>query len=577
MNNKITGYPSIDKPWLKFYSEKDLNLTIPKYTMYQYVFIKNQNNLDSEAIRYYNKSISYKELFEKIDETAKAFLSIGVKENDTVTLLMLNQPETIYSIYALNKIGAVVCMVNVLSSPKELIHYLNESDSDYFMCLDLFYDKCFKAFKGKKCKKLIYVPLFESLGVIKKATYRLKVKMPNINNENILSWKEFIDNGRNTEIKETEYKENKCTIIGHTGGTTGIPKGVMLTDYSINSIVAQCGLKWKHEHGDSVLDLIVPFAIYGIALNIHFPLVFGLSVILVPKVNPKKMDKLIMRCKPSHVISIPGYWTQITESKILKDMSFLKYAAAGGAKTDIDLQEKLNKVFKKHNSKAKLLCGYGMSEVASMCCAQSNDHYKLGSVGIPLVTCIISAFDPDTLEEKKYNETGEICILSSGTMLGYQKNEEETKDIMRKHKDGNVWVHTGDLGYVDSDGNVFIVDRLKRIYITEQKGTACKIFPDRIEKEIRKCEAVLDCCVVCICTKGNYYLPFAHIVLKEEYKGKELEIEYELKEMCTINLPEYAQPISYSFKESLPTTPIGKVDFRELEKESSKNYKIRKR
>lgn len=562
---KLTGYPSIDKPWLKYYTEEAINATLPECTIYEYLWENAKNYMEDIALVFFNKKITYREMFANIDKTAKAFTNIGVKEGDVVTLLMLNQPEMVYAFYALNKIGACACVVNVLANEKDLVKHLSECNSKYFVALDLFFEKSYNVAKECKVNKLIYLPLYESLGPLKMAMYRTKVKKPQYESDFVVSWHDFYNQKTTNTFTQTTHKEKKCTLIGHTGGTTGVPKGIELTDNSVNFLVAQYGAKWPHERKDVFLNLLVPFAVYGLVLNVHMPLSFGMKCVLIPKVDPKTTDKLVLKYKPNHIISVPSYWNAILESKKIKDLSFFKVAGAGGSKMEPAIEIALNKKFRECNSNIHFMNGYGMSEVGSIACAQSDDCAEIGSVGIPLTNTIIAAFDPDTGNEMKYNEEGEICILSPSMMIGYIDNPEENAQMMREHKDGKIWLHTGDLGYVNENGSVFIKGRMKRIYFTQQNGTVSKIFPDRIEKAISAHKEVSSCCAVCYAVKENSYLPLAFVVLKDDCRLGQESVAEELKALCKAELPEYSQPIAYHFCDALPLTSVGKVDYRALE------------
>lgn len=511
-----------------------------------------------------------------IDRVANAFKAIGVKENDVVTLQMLNQPEMVYAFYALNKIGAVTCVVNVLSSTKELIQYLQETNSRYFVSLDIFFDKAYTAALDYGVKKLIYVPMYESLGLIKKAVYRAKVPMPQCGHDFVLSWADFVKAGTGKDFPSVDCKKGKCTVIGHTGGTTGIPKGVRLTDRAFNAIISQYRYKFRYHRQETFLNMVVPFAIYGLCINLHMPLTLGITVILIPKVDPATTDVLLRKHKPNHVASIPAYWNAIAESQTATDWSWLKTAAAGGTVMTNQLEQQLNKVLKNGGANIRFTNGYGMSEVCSTACTQTYDCAKVGSVGIPLVRNILAAFDPDTLEEKKYDELGEICILSPSTMLGYIHNPTENEATLRIHKDGQTWVHTGDLGYIDQDGCVFITGRIKRIYLTHNAATGpLKLYPDRIERVIEKHKDVSECCTVCIQIQPGVYVPVSYVTLKKESSSD--TIEKELHALCEIELPEYAIPKRYVIVDSLPHTSAGKVDYRTLEKEANEEKETWKR
>lgn len=564
----LTGYPSIDKPWLKYYSEEAINAPLPECTIYEYLWGNNKDYPDEIALIYENRKITYRELFSQIDRVASAFTSIGVKEGDVVTLMVLNQPETVYCLYALNKIGAVSCMINVLSSPKEIVHYMEECDSQYLIVLDALFEKAYTAFHQYPMKNLIYLPLYQSLGFIKKAAYRMKVKEPSSTEPEIISWDTFLRGATGT-IPSVKKDCRTCAVIGHTGGTTGTPKGVMLSDYAVNALTFQYFYKLDYQRKDTFLCLIVPFAMFGLVINVHTPITLGITTILIPRVDAGKTDFLITKFHPNHILSIPSYWTAIASSQRIKDLHFLKTAGAGGSGMTIELEQKLNNLFIEKGANIIFLNGYGLSEVGSTACTQLYEFGEAGSVGVPIPKNTIAAFETEIGEEKKYNELGEICIQSPSVMLGYVGNEEETKTMIRTHADGSVWVHTGDIGYVNENGSVFIKGRMKRIYLTQYNGALAKIFPDRIERVLNTNPAVSDSCVVCIPNGENGYRPVAFCET-----GKSIEetaqIEKALLASCKEELPEYAVPVRFVFQTLLPRTAMGKIDYRALEERAAK-------
>ncbi len=560
-----TGYPSIDKPWLKFYPQEAIDTPMPNCSVYEYVWQNNKDYPNDTAIVFYDKEITYRELFDNIDHVAHAFYKIGVKENDVVTLMMLNQPETVYCFYALSKLGAVTCMINLLSSIEEIEHYLSEGKSRFLVTLDAFFEKSFIAAQANGVEKLIHVSLFQSRDFLHRAGYRMKVKMPKVSDKRVISWSDFLKGASSDALPKVQRKSSDCALIGHTTGTTGFPKGIMLSDDACNAIPAQQIHLFGHTRQDSMLDLIVPFAMYGLLDSIHAPISLGLKSILISKTDPNTVDEILVKYRPNYVASIPMYWTSIITSHKIRDLSFLKMAAAGGAGLSYEQFVQLNEVLKRCNAATEMLTGYGMSEVGSIASAQMNGHAVPHSVGLPLPQNIIAAFDTETLEEKQYNEVGELCIYSPSTMLGYVENEEATSAALKQHSDGRVWMHSGDLGYVDENGDVFIQGRMKRIYLTVFQGAPYKINPNRIEEALIQHDTVLECGVVCIPNGPNVYLPIAFCVLNEGCSETPSSVENELRELSKVELPEFDAPAKYIFKDCLPHTAQGKIDYVALE------------
>lgn len=567
---KLTGYPSIDKPWLKYYSKEAINALLPECTIYENLWENNKDHLDDIALIYFGKKITYGEMFENIDKAAKAFSAIGVKKGDIVTFAVLACPETIFSFYALNKIGAVANMVNVLSSASDFKKYINEVNSKVFVCWNVFYKTATEMIKETSAKKVVVIEPTNYLPPIKKFLLNLKKKPTVKYSDSVINWNSFINNGNNVNLPSITFQPNDICVMAHTGGTTGEPKGVLLTNESVNSVAVQYDKTCPHKRQEVLLDLIVPFVIYGIGTNIHMPLCLGLTVALIPFFKPEQIPDFFIHYKPNIVASIPSYWTPLLQSRKMRkaDLSNLRLAAAGGDGMTLEIEKKMNEFFKEHNSNAVMINGYGMTELCSTATTNYNFAHKENSIGIPMPFNLVKIVEQDTCKELKYGEIGEICIYSPYPMRGYYNNDEATKEILKMHNDGKCWVHSGDLGYVDDDGFVFITGRIKRIILTSYTEIPSKIFPDQIEKVIMTHPAVFQCCVVSDPHPKYRFVTKAYIVLYEEYCERADDIRTEIEQLCKRNLPDYSIPFSYCFKKALPLTAVGKVDYRALEKEA---------
>ncbi len=602
----LTGKSSIDKPWLKYYDEEVLKKELPEKTIYEYIFQNNKKFPNRTALNYFGKKITYGQMFENIDQTARAFRAHGVKEGAIVTVSMPTIPETIYVYYALSKIGAVANMVDPRTSKEGIEDYINEAKSKMLIIIDVAADKAKDVKEKTTVEEIVTVSPTDSLPLgimLKKVSKDINSSFEDKKEEAIksgkkepkkkdiildyfkdmkknqskfakssecISWPEFFKAGKKEDYKPyPKYDKNKPLLIVHTGGTTGPSKGVVLSNFNVNAASFQCenaGYDFKREH--TWLNIMPPFIAYGIGNGLHLPLACGMEVILIPQFDPKKFDELLLENRPNHMVGVPSHYGNIIHSKKMaaEDLSYIIAPTVGGDKMDESLEDETNEFLKKHNCDYKVVKGYGMTEVnAAVAACTSNETNKLGSVGIPFPKTTISIFDPKTGEELGYNEKGEVCITGPNTMLGYFNNEEETNKILRKHEDGLTWVHSGDVGYMDADGNLYIVDRLKRMII---RPDGFKIFPSLIEDVVIKHPLVEACKVVGIkdlnFSQGK--LPKVHVVLKETSKETE-EIEKEIFMLCEEELPEYYQPCEINFDESLPLTSIGKVDYMKLEKE----------
>ena len=564
---KLTGYPSIDKPWMKYYPKGAENRPMPQKTLYQCIYDANKDHEDDFAFNYFGRRITYGTLFEEIDRCAKALLKLGVKPDDTVTIMSLASPETFYCAYACSKIGAIINLISVLAGEQELVHYLNEAKSEVFIALDLFNDKIIKALPGTGVKTVVNMSLAQSMPLHIKAVFKMKAKA--VKCPDFMSWNDFTSLAEGQPpVKVFPYVPNRFSYLAHTGGTTGEPKGVMLSDKSINGIAEEYATIFSHERQDKWINTIVPFVVYGFLANTHVPLLTGIENYLLPKTDIKKLPRQILKHKINFVSSVPPYleYLHIDKKFIHSDLSFIKAIAAGGDGMTHELENSINNVLMQNGAASKLMNGYGATEVGTTACSNSYGRFD-GSVGLPLTRDIISIFDPDTNEELKYNEIGEICIHTPYLMLGYLNNPEATDEVVKIHSDGKKWFHTGDLGYVTEEGAVFITGRIKRIILTEKDGMVSKIFPDRIKKLLETNESVDVCCIVRQPGDSPEVKLTAHVVLKEPYRAESGRVEGDLRALCSAELPEYSRPDRYVFRESIPLTASGKIDFRALEKE----------
>ena len=562
---KLIGSPSIDKPWLKYYSEEAINAPLPKCTIYGYLWENNKDNLDNVALLYFGKKITFRKLFENINQVAGAFLTIGVQPDDIVTICAVSIPETIYSFYGLNKIGAISNMVDPRTSVEGIKHYIEEVNSKVVMCIDAVFTKIMEAIKGTSVERVIVLDPADSLPHPKKLIYKI-FKSPKLTASGLRQdWKNFIHNENKVAVDSVDYKRNQCCIIVHTGGTTGVTKGVMLTNDNFNCSAFQMshynlGLK----RGRSWLNIMPPFIAYGLGNSVHNPLSCGMKVILIPQFDPQKFDELLLKYKPNHMVGVPSHYNNIINSKRLKnrDLSFIIAPIVGGDNLDTDYENTINDFFRKHNAGCSVIKGYGMTETSAGVCICSTDCNKIGSVGIPCSHITISSFDLNSGEELGFNQDGEICSTGPHTMLAYYNAPNETKGIIKIHDDGLAWVHSGDIGHIDEDGFVFIKGRIKRMII---RHDGFKVFPPLIESVVKKHSKIKLCCVVGVAdqTYAQGQLP---VVFFETSDINTKNLKQELADLCKKELPEYAQPVDYICVDKLPLTLIGKIDFVALEK-----------
>ena len=571
MTTQNPVYASQAKPWLKYYDQKFIDQTLPALSAFEYVCQRSKNHLNDTALEYYGRKFTYADLIVNVKKTAAALRGAGVKKGDIVTVVSIMTPEIIALFYAADMMGATLNLVDPRYSVEGIREYIEEVDSHLLVCLNVVYERCRQAAKRTNVEKVIVLSPADSLPPVMAVGYKLTTPDKNKYASNVIRWKQFIKGGEGQSTAAEPYDPDHACVVVHTGGTTGSPKGVMLTDDCFNGIALQFQAYPKLFHrGQKLMNIMPPFIAYGFACGIHLPLVLGFTVIIIPNLDPAKLGSLVLKHKPEHMFGVPTHYQQLASDPKLrdKDLSFIINYAAGGDSLSRGAEQTVNDFLAAHGARYPIAKGYGMTEVSSAATVAAGLDNKPGSVGIPMVNTVVAAFEPGTDQELPIGQRGELCISGPCLMKGYYNKPEETAILLRRHPDGRVWAHTGDMGYLDEDGFVFLDSRIKRMII---RHDGFKVFPSMIENVVSRHPAVHQCSVVGCADKDHTQgrLPFVYIVLKADTTAKKKQVIRELERMCAEELPEYVQPVAYKFISSMPMTPVGKVDYRQLEADIS--------
>lgn len=558
------------KPWLKYYEEEGAtsHIDFPDCSMVDMVMQSAEKWPDNTAYIYYGHKVTYKSFVRKIEKTARALKNYGVKEGDRVTICMPNTPEGITMVYAVNMVGAICNMVHPLSSEKELEYYIKVAESKYVLVIDAVFDKIYKLRDVAQLERIIVVRPSDGLGFLKKKLYNTlhvkKVRLP-ANDSRVVLWEDFI---ANSYFYQGNYHEERggddLAVIMYSGGTTGAPKAVMLSNLNINAeSICDGAMIRQTVPGATVLSILPLFHCFGLGVCIHTPLCRGMGCILIPAFSHKQFADIIRKNEPNFIVGVPTLFEALINTKLKSnDLSSVTAVICGGDALNQTLRDKVNDFLAHHGSDAKIRVGYGLTEGSGAVCLSPEHTFADGIIGVPLPDMDFKIIKNDTFKELPAGEEGEICISGPLVMMGYLGDDAETAQAIRLHDDGKLWLHTGDIGYFGEDGLVYFAQRLKRIIIS----SGYNIYPTHLESIINSHEAVLTSTVIGIEHHYKGQVPKAFIVLKPGYKpGK--RIEREIRELLERNIPIYALPAAYEFRDKLPTTKIGKVAFRELEKE----------
>ena len=369
----LIGFPSIDKKWLRFYSEEGLDIEYPKMTMFQYMMNKNRDHINDVALRYFGNKITFKEFDKRINETVKSFKQIGIKKGDNVTICMPNTPEAVIGFYALNYMGATAAMIHPKSAQNEIKDFVNEIDSRKIIILDKFAPVLQNVIDETNIENAIVVSAADSmpnpLKFLYKRTKDYKKDSFKTDDKRFISWNKFknLSKNDNSEIKEESYEKDRLSVILRTGGSTGTPKGVMLSDDNFNTMVEQFFQNEDNfQRGDKLLAMMPVFHGFGLCSSIHLPLSVGVSPNLIPE--PKKINLGKVLKEENHIIGVPTFLDAILKNEKvqkIKDLTHIKYVVSGGDADTDKTEEEFNRFLKSRGCKTVLCKGYGLAEMVA--------------------------------------------------------------------------------------------------------------------------------------------------------------------------------------------------------------------
>ena len=530
------------------------------YTLYEFLEEKAAQHSDLTAISFYGNNVTYPKMLLEIDKTARALKAYGVKKDDVVASSLPGTPEGIYIIYAINKIGARYCAFDCRSKWEEI----EETLRVFTPKLCIVPDFQLKEFRNEYNHIVVHLNPIRSLGgVIKIPSFLADIFTGRsglcITHKNFISYDSFI---KASELCENvAVKKSSEDIFGYfyTSGTTYGRKSIILSNENVNAaIIFQKEALGCIEAGESILNIMPLFTCYSVTLAVHLPLTAGATVKLIPLIEPKRLKKELVREKPNYIISVPAHWEYFVKDTFENcDLSFIKVAVVGGDVIDKTIEESINKIFKKCGSKAQLTKGYGLSETTSSATVCVNSHQK-GSVGRPLRNTLVQIWDDSTESFLPPGKKGEICIFGPTVCRGYFDDRAMTEKLLIRHNDGRVWLHSGDIGYMDEAGYLYFCERKKRMYV---RYDGSKISPYSIEQVIVRCPIVQRCMVSAIRDTDHSHGMCARalIVLKDgvnEHKAKEQLNRFYLK-----YLDQHMVPRETVFVKKLPYTKNGKLDY----------------
>lgn len=565
---------TVKSPWLDFMGPVPAHLDYFQGSMYDAIEETAKKYPEYIAFTFMGKDTTYAEFLQNVNKCAKALKTIGVRENDRVTIALPNCPQALYSFYAVNLIGAVANMIHPLSAEKEIEHYLNFSESVVAITLDQFYKKFAKVRPNTKLTNLIICSIKDELTQPLKLGYMLteakKIeKIPE--DAPIIPWNEFMEMSKYCFSHRVERKPEDGAVILYSGGTTGTTKGILLSNFNFTALGQQViAANPMFTPGDRMLAAMPLFHGFGLGVCVHTMLQSGGHCILVPRFTAVEYSKLITKYKCNFIAGVPTLYEALLRlpTMVNADLSNLKGVFSGGDSLSVELKKKFDKFLAKHGAKIQVREGYGTTETVTACCLTPLTTAKEGSIGIPFPDNYIKIVKPDTDEELPYGEEGEILLAGPTVMMCYINNEEETNKTIRTHADGMRWIYTGDLGVMDEEGFIYFKGRAKRMIIT----SGYNVYPAQLENIIDAHEKVQMSCIIGVPDTYKMQAVKAFIMLKPGITPTD-DIKQEILDYCKKNIAKYALPKEIEFRDELPKTLVGKVAYRKLEEEELKKQK----
>ena len=561
-------------PWLKYYGNTPASLEYPHKTMYEMVEAAAKRHPNHVAYVFMGKKTSYAEFMKRIQAAAQGLYKMGIRKGDKVTICMANTPQALDCFYALNRIGAIPNMIHPLSASQEIAFYLNFSKSKAVLTLDQFYYKVAEILPQlENPTEILIAKVVDELPAPLSALYpltksaRAVKKLPKAG---YTLWYDMVKAGKNTKLPAQKSRYDACGAILYSGGTTGTTKGIMLSNLNFNALalqtIAASGFTMEEISNMKMLSVMPVFHGFGLGIGIHTPLVAGGTCILIPQFNVKVYAKTLMKQKPNLIPGVPTLFEALLRTEDLEgaDLSFLKGIFSGGDSLSPELKKKVDAFLREHNCSEQIREGYGTTECVTASCLTPKDYARQGSIGVPFPDTYYKIVEPGTTNEVGPNIEGEICISGPTVMLGYMDNPYETANTLRRHYDGRIWLHTGDLGHMDQDGFVYFRQRIKRMIIT----SGYNVYPSQLENIIDANDKVLISCVIGVKDPYRVQRVKAYVVPMPGVEPSEA-LKQEILDYCSGRIAKYAMPREIEFRKELPKTLVGKVAYRVLEEEAN--------
>lgn len=558
-------------PWLAVYGTVPATLTYPDVSMAALLQRAAQQYPTVRAYEFLGSRVSYAAFWREVERCARALTALGVRRGEAVTICMPNTPQALVMFYAVNAVGAVAAMIHPLSSEQEIAFFVNTAKSRVALILDRLYPR-FAAMKEQTPLEILIVTgIGDGMKPPAKWGYAVTEgrKVPKIpKGEEVVLWKPFLRLSEEVRaFSLAPMRGDDTAVILFSGGTTGVSKGVALTNLNFNALALQTAAAGDCVvPGHRMLAVMPLFHGFGLGVCVHTVLLHGVTCVLVPRFSAATYAKLLKKSRPHYIAGVPTLFEALLRDPHMNgvDLARLEGVFCGGDSLSAELKHRVDAFLKEHGAQVQVREGYGTTECVTASCLTPKETYREGSIGVPFPDMYYKIVVPETEEPCEDGTVGEICISGPTVMRGYVDNEAETARVLRRHADGRVWLHTGDVGYMDSEGFVYFRQRLKRVIIT----SGYNVYPSQIERVLNTHPAVQTCAVIGVPDAYRGQRVKAFVVLNEGVEAN-ASTEASLRAHCEKGVARYAMPAAFVFRKALPTTRVGKVAYAELEREEN--------
>lgn len=560
---KMKGGVGMEKPWLKNYPE-EIPHTIAYDTQPLHVYLEQMSSRypERKALHFLGKDITFSELNSKVRQFANFIQKLGVKKGDRVAIMLPNCPQAVIGYYGTLLAGGIVVQTNPLYTERELEYQLHDSGAKVILCMDFVFPKVASVQSTTKLEHIIVTRIADFLPFPKNLIYPfIQRKQTNlivkVEESHMIHLWNSVEKERDTAVDMLCDSENDLALLQYTGGTTGFPKGVMLTHKNLVSNTLM-GIHWLYNcvEGEEVVLGVLPFFhVYGMTAVMNLSIMQGYKMVLIPKFDMKMVFEAIKKHKVTLFPGAPTIYIALLNSPLLKeyDISSIRACISGSAPLPVEVQEKFERI-----TGGKLVEGYGLTESSPV--THSNFLWEKrvpGSIGVPWPDTDARIVSLETGEVLPPGEIGEIVVKGPQIMQGYWNKPEETAAVLQ---DG--WLHTGDVGYMDEEGFFYVKDRKKDMIV----ASGFNVYPREVEEVLYEHDKVQEAVVIGIPDPYRGETVKAYIVLKED----EVCSEEELDRFARKYLAAYKVPKVYEFRSELPKTTVGKILRRALIEEEQK-------